>query len=330
MKEFPQEVGAYLQELKGAWADSTSLRKKILPDSLLNHPLRFSHPLSQALISPGQRPLRLEGLSMSELCQLALLRSPFDEGALARTLLPFHEFPTLWSYEDSYVPLETKHSIDLLLHAFGKKDSLPENPSPYFQALAKSASIKEGSVSELFLAKRLDFGTISSAFVSQGKGVSLGAMKSGQVEIPAFGPQLHPLNDSKLFGVDLVESSTWAFMSAEKEIWFEHTPLSSGKGFETRFFGLTPKKAVSFVFYIKAQIAKINDELFLPKTLKRFSKEADRITFEKQGSSLSITSTSICKVELIPLAGEGSFWDSDFLLAFEVPSFDGRLGFQFT
>lgn len=320
---FRKEAGVNLQEMKQAWADAVLSGREFSS----SHPLRFSHPIAEALSSPGKCSLKIEGLSISELCQLALLRSPFDRSALAKSLFPFHDFPTLWSKEATYNPHETKLSIDLLCYFLGKKEILPEGMPPYFQALAKVACVNDGSESDGTLGTRLDFGSLASIFVCQGKGVPLGAMKVGNIDVPAFGPQLHPLNDSKRFGVDLKQdASKWALVSAEKEIWFEHSAIYSG--FETRFFGITLQKAISFVFHVKADSATISGQRFFPKTLNRFSNEADTVAFERKGTLFSIKATSRCKVELIPLAGGEDFWGSDFLLAFEVPRFDGRLGFQ--
>jgi hypothetical protein len=42
---------------------------------------------------------------------------------------------------------------------------------------------------------------------------------------------------------------------------------------------------------------------------------------------LQIESSLPRKVRIIPLAGEGCFWDTEFLAAFEIPSIDPQLRF---
>ncbi len=167
---------------------------------------------------------------------------------------------------------------------------------------------------------------IQSTFVSSKENGPLGAMKCGSFEIPAFGPQLHPLSDVQMFGCHRTDTQ-WSCLSAQKEIWFEYE--CTDQGFMTRFVGMTSAVPVFFVFYVKAEQAIVGQEIFLPRSLQRYHDASKTVTFQSNGDSFSIENQVPTKLQLIPLAGNGCFWDSDFLLAFEIPVHDPRTCFQF-
>jgi hypothetical protein len=156
--------------------------------------------------------------------------------------------------------------------------------------------------------------------------VPLGALKCGSIEIPAFGPHLHPLNDSTMFGVHRTET-VWSAVSAQKEIWFD--VQCSETGFTTRFMGVAPNISLFFVFFVKAELAFVGEDLFPPRSLQRYHHRAQKVTFHSHQDRLTIENKIATKMQLIPLAGEGCFWDSDYLLAYEIPSHDSRACFEF-
>ena len=311
-----------LNELKGAWAEATLLGNVFL---YKNHPLR-SHPLVNGLLNPRSPPVSLKGLSFSELCQLATLRAPYDGGSLLNALFPFTCFPTLWSDAKNFDLEEARLSADLLQHLLGKKEAQVDELPPYYKALLRIGKIDGDEKQSPSLASIENYGPIEAAFIHQGKRTALGALRVRNIEIPAFGPHLHPLKEPSFFGVD-IDASPWGQVSADRELWFHRSGLHSG--FEIQMFGLNPKRRVFFVFYVKAEKAIIEDKDFFPKTLTRFSDFAERIIFESKGTTLTVSTPKV-RVELIPLAGDLSYFGSTFLLAFEVPTFDGKLGFQFT
>lgn len=266
-------------------------------------------------------------LSVGKLCQLAILRSIHGEDgqALAEQILPLYLFPSLWSRENEYNKEEALTSINLLLQAFGK--------DPFYKSVSSQKldvslpSFQENNAAST-KAKLFTFGEkIKSAFVNHGESVALGALNCGSIEIPAFGPQLHPLNDPQLFGCHRTDTQ-WSAVSALREIWFEYH--CSQNGFETRFFGITREATIYFVFYVKAELAIIGTNSFLPKSLQRYHSHVEKITFHSQGNSLSIESPTHTKMQLIPLAGSGCFWESDFLVAYEIPLHDSKVTFLFS
>ncbi len=343
----PKEIKPFLNELRSIWADLV-LNEDSLAGwesrirSLLQNPFRNAHPLCECLsalfmqkIGKTPPPLSSEivSLPMSELCQLAIFRILLGrDWGLAKQILPFCNFPSLWCPEGED-PEEAKIGVQLLVCAFDKEKPHPEIHDPYFLALSKvvldSRNAPPGEENSS-LARLVSFGgAIEAAFALQGAGIPLGAMKVGRIEIPSFGVQVHPLNEPQLFGIDRkISDFQMASISALPECWMEVN--SHHNQMEIQFFGLTQEIPVSFVFYIKASLAKIGLDAYLPGSLRRYSKESKKVIFEKEGSLFSIENLCPSKMELIPLAGKGCFWESDFLLSFEIPVHDGRAVFAFS
>jgi hypothetical protein len=134
------------------------------------------------------------------------------------------------------------------------------------------------------------------------------------MELRKFGPQGSPLGDVTRFGIYGEEVNGWAPLKANREVWM-HTERTENK-IQVRFVGLTEK--CYFCFYVKGDSCQIGSEVFKPKSLRRFQNECSKVSFGK----LKIELDRPRKTELIPLAGDGSFWEADFLLAFEIQPID--------
>ena len=86
-----------------------------------------------------------------------------------------------------------------------------------------------------------------------------------------------------------------------------------------KFTEIPIKTNLFFNFYIKAADAFFDSENHLKKStiFKYFG--INKKTFFKQGDeTISIECQNVTNMHLIPLAGKDSFWDSDFLLSFEI------------
>ncbi len=350
---FAQNADRYLLQLRSAWAAKILSGKKIEAESL-RRPFRGQHPVAEVLSSLIARetevdvpPLREEVglLSLGDLCQLAILRDLAGEDGeiLGKSLLPFCPFPTLWSRESQYNGKEAEASIDLVQAAFGKDFALSADVDPYFLALEKrlpnwrrSSSDRKGGelfegkeiASRLGLVKNGNVATYALAF--KGKGTSLGVIRAGSVEISAFGPQVHPLNDPHLFGIYTSDDPSWMAVNAEKEVWFQLIPSFETDTIDVRFIGISPQVPISFVFYVKADFVRLDQDVYFPKSLRRYGGDAKRLILEKGNHCLSIENRYPGSLELIPLAGEKCFWGADFLIGFQIPSHEGRALFHFS
>jgi hypothetical protein len=286
---------------------------------------------------------------LPELCELALLWAIANKrdaaNSLATWLFPFIqevEMRFLWCLEENNNEEEGLFSFSLLLRAFGlreKSDQLLQRMrSPidlFYVALARenvhfdlpSIDVRELDDSslgiKLFRKKRL-----TAAFTFAGERTSLGVVCSKDVQIRAMGPQGLPLSDPYKFGIyNPPNSSSWTRCFAFPEVWFEmkHSINEDECFMDLRFFGLEAEKPLAFVFYIKAQSCSVGQLILKPQSLQRYLGEGACYLFQGGESALKIQAGVLQKTQVIPLAGEGSFWNSDFLLAFEMRPF-GPLG----
>ena len=315
--------------LRRSWALSSE------GSALARRPYRYSHPLSEVLcvlLSRGRTApslhLSISSLPLHELCQLSLLWDLAGEREagrqLALKLLPLCSFPSLWCPEGRFNESEARFSTALLQRSFGRNVPLPETGDPYLLKLAHHLpSWKEEEV-EPFAALQKKGKKIELVEVLKGTGTSLGALRSGDVEIRAFGPGAYPLNDPGLVGATRSENmGEWAAVAADPSIWLRTQSEEEALSFQ--FVGLRPEKPLSMSLYVAADLAHIEGEGFESKTLRRYRGKAQTVQFKKGESSLAIQSDSLGKMELIPLAGEGCYWNANFLLALEIPCFEGKL-----
>ncbi len=180
-----------------------------------------------------------------------------------------------------------------------------------------------------------DVKNFSWALSLSGQGTSLGCAQKGSIEIRAFGPQSYPLVDKGGFGVkgiqralsvDSSQMHGWARTMAN-EIWVDVRGKESR--LDLRFMGLNSERKMAFVFYVKAQSAQVGSTIYRPKHLQRYSGDASSVYFTQGADRLEIVSPLSAKMELIPLAGEGCYWETDFLLAYELNPFQSHASFCF-
>lgn len=161
-----------------------------------------------------------------------------------------------------------------------------------------------------------------AVFTTAGRGTSMGMYRKGDVEIRALGPQGLPLK----FGIDRPPESgafqNWTRCSANPESWMELKVLVGPPcRLDLRYIGAEP---MAFVFYVKAGSCRVGSTVLKPKSLQGYSGEASTVSFDEQ---LSLESTHPHKIQIIPLAGEGCFWNCDFLISYEINSYDGKISF---
>ncbi len=154
--------------------------------------------------------------------------------------------------------------------------------------------------------------------LSPGQGTSLGSIGAREVEITAFGPQALPITANLArFGIREPSLENWACCVGNPEVWIEtkiHTAEEKCR-LDLRFVGLIPEAPMAFVFYAKAAACIVGGETLQPKSLRRFQGEAQSVVLHNQ---LKIEAAGPHKVQVVPLAGDASFWQATFLIAFEI------------
>ena len=299
-------------------------------------PLALLHPAARALIR-SRAPLSFsyDHLPLYELCQLALIwaigghQEKADELA-SRIYYLVQAFPLFGSRENQYSEKEAEVSTDLFLTACGLARTFDAPRDAFFMALAarlpQLTITPQPPVYGWGLYERKD---VSLLLALTGKGTPLGALKVGSVEIRAFGPTTPPLSDPTHFGIqrrfDEEPLQSWSSVFAIPEVWFqiEHQIGDKECSLQFRFLGLEAEKPLFMAFYIKADSALIGAQVYKPKSLNRYQGTAQ--TFEFGDAILKIDRP--LKAQLIPLAGEGGFWNTDFLLAFEIQTAEAQCVF---
>ncbi len=340
--DFPLD---FKRGLKAIWAAAQGTKPSlgVREHVQLKNPLKNQDPLCEVLrhlalksmghIAPPLIP-RITPLPIAELCQLVLLWSIAKETAAAAELaysIPL-DFPWLWSRESDYEDEKTIASLALLKKAIAcEEPSITCEGDPYFQALANHLCCLDSPSSSI---RSLDWSLfqtqgIQCALTFSGDGTSLGAALSNSVEIRAFGPQTHPLSDPVTFGIRPIaqHGNRWASPIGNPEIWFE-TKTEIGNDalfFDLSFFGLSPSKPLNFSFYIKADSAQVGNEKFKPNTLHRYQGEAKPVAL---GEKLKVESQTPGKMEVIPLAGSGAFWNCEYLVSFEIHAIISKFSFS--
>jgi len=219
-------------------------------------------------------------------------------------LLQRRAFQSLWCKEEAY----EERAVDL-----------PPSPGTQFFQLPERGLT-------LHVSPHL-----SAVTTLAGDHTTLGALQGGEVEIRAFGPGLPPFSDSQGFGIyrpiDGDPMELWTACAALPEIWMEvHSEWSETcYQLDLRFLGLTSHKPLFFVFYVKAEEAVVGSRSFKPQTLHRYHGASQPLHFDQQ---LVLEASLPTSMELIPLAGDKSFWSSTFLASFEIPVCEGKISFR--
>lgn len=244
---------------------------------------------------PNYTP-QFKPIALCKLAKLALLYSQAgfkkESGKLCAALDRLKEFPTLWCPEHEYHPTEFNR-------IFNKLSSIVRVPN-------------EDPIDVTFIQEH----GFSGALTLSGNGTSLGAIYSEGVEIRAFGPQSQNFS----FGIRGAGLDGWTQTLANRETWLNLKHSFEEKILKLSFHlvGIKPESPQHMAFYVKAKRAEVGTQAFLPKSLERFKGQADAVSFENH---LSIKSSIPLNIQVIPLAGEGCYWDCDFLILFEINSF---------
>lgn len=189
-----------------------------------------------------------------------------------------------------------------------------------------------------------------------GCNTGLGMYGVEDVAVVNYGPQLYPLGACSLFGLQKTlvmkpeeladvwtEQSETGFIlkgngrvaslcpgeANEQEgsathsgIWFDFSQkYSCGELLvECLPYGLGKTDYLAFAFYIRADKCSLGNGLTLsPRSLDRYEgKVEDVIAFGKQGRLEIANVAHADRLQVIPLAGDGSFWSADFLLAYDL------------
>lgn len=243
---------------------------------------------------------RIPCVPLAELCNTALQWQKMGEDEAASHLVHWLR-PLLWE--------KPPYSL------WCREVQYEEKPLPSLEGIEPVC----GSFEDLIIVPNI------AVFTTAGLGTSMGMYRKGEVEIRAMGPQTLPLNELNGFGIDRLPEEgpfkNWTRCSANPESWIElKVLLSSVIRLDLKLMSSEP---MVFAFYVKAKSCQVDTVFLKPRCLQRFNGEASRVLLDE----LTIESTHPHKIQIIPLAGDGCFWNCDFLIAFEINRYDGKISF---
>jgi hypothetical protein len=183
----------------------------------------------------------------------------------------------------------------------------------------------------------------------------LGCLHADDIQIINYGPQRLPLNDCQGFGIEggvysndqslqiaVDESSSDFSMRRQARVtgvpvYKRSAPLFRNSAFsgiwidveqrlhqgvlniETSFLGMTETDQLAFTFFVKAKQCTVNGQIVNSRSLARYQGASHPITLHGSKGALTIDlSQHAGELQVIPLAGEDSFWSADFLLAYKI------------
>lgn len=339
--ELPKQINFQtLQEAFGLYCFQEKNIDENQISFLLKDPQFSNHPIASYLVYMWSKWLGLEVslksgdlsfLSLSELCHFAIVKkmAGFASDDLANYLLPLLQFPTLLTSEEKFNPQRDQVFRDLLAKAFGYDRILYLAEDPYLKLLDQylpKFSFKE--VIENPIADRANLSGVSMTIAKQGRQVPIGSGFADDIYINAFGPQDKICTNASSFGVSFFEDdSQYSYVNVNPEVWLDCKASAVNSTLNFRFYGLKLEKPLFLSFFITAKKAKIQDEIYLTRSLQTFKGLSNQVEFLSNGK-LYIQTQDFLKTQLIPLSEEKAFWGSSFMLSFEIPAHLDSLSFS--
>lgn len=183
----------------------------------------------------------------------------------------------------------------------------------------------------------------------QGGGTTMGSFKHHEMGILAYGPHWLPLGDCHFFGIEGREKAVVEASASElclkgraRIVAPSHDPHPqafycagglSGAWLEAKqearrgclsidvsFVTIHTLDTLAFVFFIKADSCDMPEEMTIrPRSLNRYQGQVRPMTFRKKDKAIILTAGEGCvDLQVIPLAGQDSFWGGDFLVAYRL------------
>ncbi len=153
----------------------------------------------------------------------------------------------------------------------------------------------------------------------------------GMLIIPSFGPHVLPLGKSDLYGVapsicdeGIASDHTISMWNRVKskdfygDHWVHSKVSNSDTCLSVESFIWSEKKeeTLSLIFFIRGESVVIDDRVYHSGGLERVYAKTTKVAVDIKGKVLEIHSKDLIEVEIIPLAGQEFFWNSDFIISF--------------
>jgi hypothetical protein len=170
-----------------------------------------------------------------------------------------------------------------------------------------------------------------SYITSNDKKVGIGSISyQGQIIVPSFGPHLLPLGRNDLYGTynpickdkELIDNkiNMWSKVKSKSGygdhwIFVSVTNLKEKILLESFIWSDKKEQALSLIFFLRAKKIHVGGKSFQSKGLERALVKANKIQVQMQETKMDIVLKDSTEIEIIPLAGQEYFWESDFIIS---------------
>jgi len=199
-------------------------------------------------------------------------------------------------------------------------------------AQSKVKSIPKGEEEIFEVEGLLQIQTEGFSFKSsQEDKVGLGSIGfEGKVVVPSFGPHVLPLGKSDLYGVkkplatsgEVLDNQVtmWSRVASKEEYglsWIHSKVMCEEKSAKVECFTWSEKNEedLSLVFFLRGESIQVEEKVYHSGGLERAYVETSKLEVKVGGRVCQILLKVPLSVEIIPLAGQEFFWNSDFILS---------------
>jgi hypothetical protein len=188
---------------------------------------------------------------------------------------------------------------------------------------------------------------LNAAFTTNGFNSSIGAIHSQDIKISAMGPQFSPLENSSRFGIlkkpslsehvkmDGSSIRGWtqicnSFENVENELAYNFTQSATWMEFfahinenqcdiELQFSPSKRSENIYFSLYINTPIVFLDqNNQIVNGSLDRYYGKSKKIALKSKKETIILLPENFNAMHIIPLAGKNTFWNCNFLIAYEI------------
>jgi hypothetical protein len=175
-----------------------------------------------------------------------------------------------------------------------------------------------------------------SYITSTDKKVGVGSISyENTIVIPSFGPHVLPLGRNDLYGMNDPVSKDYEIYTNQVKMWNkvkskseygDHWIFTSVTNeqdkmvIESFIWSNKKEESLSLIFFLRGKKIFAGGKSFQSKGLERALVKTNKIEIELENKKMQIQLKDNMEVEIIPLAGQQYFWESDFIVSLPFQS----------
>ena len=170
-----------------------------------------------------------------------------------------------------------------------------------------------------------------SYITSMDKKVGVGSFSyENSIVIPSFGPHVLPLGRNDLYGMNDPVSKDYEIFPNQVKMWNKVKSKSEygdhwiftcvtndqdKMSIESFIWSNKKEESLSLIFFLRGKKIHAGGKSFQSKALERALVKTNKIEIELESKRMQMQLKDSMEVEIIPLAGQQYFWESDFIVS---------------